>query len=61
MSTAAPIKIEAVPGKPVLGLIAILALVIVGLAALDKALAKIEDTEVRGSARRSYETGKRWN
>jgi tetratricopeptide (TPR) repeat protein len=44
----------------VLGLIVILVLVMGGLTALDKSLAKIEDAEVRGSARRSYETGKRF-
>ena len=60
MSTATPVRMEAATGKPVLGLIVILLLVIVGLAALDKSLAKIEDAEVRGSARRSYETGKRF-
>lgn len=58
MSPAPPVRIEAAPGKPVLGLIVILVLVIAGLAALDKSLAKIEDAEVRRSARRSYETGK---
>ncbi len=55
---AAPVRMEATPGKPVLGLIVILVLVIVGLTALDKSLAKIEDAEVRSSARRSYQTGK---
>jgi tetratricopeptide (TPR) repeat protein len=51
---------EAAAGKPVLGLIVILLLVIVGLTALDKSLAKIEDAEVRSSARRSYDSGKRF-
>jgi thioredoxin-like negative regulator of GroEL len=55
-----PVTTDAGPGKPLLGLIVILMLVIVGLTALDKSLAKIEDAEVRGSARRSYETGKRY-
>jgi tetratricopeptide (TPR) repeat protein len=57
---ATSVRIEAAPGKPVLGLIVILVLVIVGLTALDKSLAKIEDAEVRSSASRSYQTGKRF-
>jgi hypothetical protein len=56
LSPASSVKM-ATPDKPVLGLIVILMLVIAGLTALDKSLAKIEDAEVRGSARRSYETG----
>jgi tetratricopeptide (TPR) repeat protein len=56
----APVTIEAVPGRPLLGLIVILVLVMAGLTALDKSLAKIEDAEVRNSARRSYESGKRF-
>jgi len=60
LKPATPVRMEAAPGKPVLGLIVILLLVIVGLTALDKSLAKIEDAEVRGSARRSYDSGKRF-
>jgi tetratricopeptide (TPR) repeat protein len=60
LSPAPPVRIDANPGKPVLGLIVILVLVMAGLTALDRSLAKIEDAEVRGSAHRSYESGKRY-
>ena len=45
------------PSRPILGAIAVVALVIVGLVAVDRSLASIERAELMGSARRSYLTG----
>jgi len=45
------------PSRPVLGAIAAVALVIVGLTAVDKSLVSIERAELRGSAERSYRKG----
>jgi tetratricopeptide (TPR) repeat protein len=60
MSTTGPVAaLPAGTGRPVLGLIAVIALVIAGLTALDRFLAKVENEEVQGSAQRSYETGRR--
>jgi tetratricopeptide (TPR) repeat protein len=49
----------AAPGRPVFGPIAVIALIIVGLSALDKVLAKSETAEVEGAAERSHTAGKR--